>query len=344
MAVRVLAWLLILTAVFPLMGIREALAWTDPVLTRVSGGDGIYTAGDKISIVFNYTPSFKYETTVCKLYDEEENEVATTEHEWTNTARRKKNWQVNIGTEDLGLEEGTYHLQYYVYYFNDKTDAWRYASIGDSWFTILASYKRGVYLDRTEYKYSVPFSQTGKPKTSFKLYATLVKLSGKVTWTSSNKKVAKVTTAGKVNICGLGTAVIKAKVGLYSDTCTITVEKQTGQEYYEENYEGKFESIGDDLIAAFDSKESMEASFASIYSTVAAIRTLNKKVAVLNKDSKVKSYTNKLVSYARKAKARSLKATVDIDDTAMVNYSDKIENFADKLEDRILYLIGDGNG
>ena len=50
-------------------------------------------------------------------------------------------------------------------------------------------------------------------------------LSGKVTYTSSNKSVAAVSTSGKVTAKKAGTATITVKCGSYKTTCKITVKK-----------------------------------------------------------------------------------------------------------------------
>ena len=57
-----------------------------------------------------------------------------------------------------------------------------------------------------------------------------LKISGvkkKVTWTSSNKKVATVSSKGKVTAKKKGTATITAKVGNKKYTCKITVKNTT---------------------------------------------------------------------------------------------------------------------
>ncbi len=53
-------------------------------------------------------------------------------------------------------------------------------------------------------------------------------LNGKITWKSSNKKVASVSNKGKVKAKKAGTAVITAKIKSKKVTCKITVKKSSG--------------------------------------------------------------------------------------------------------------------
>ena len=335
---RVLAWTLVLAAVFSVTGIREAKAWTDPILYRESGGDGVYALGEEINVLYKYSPSFKYETTYCKLYDEEDVELASVYHKWTNTSRRYKNWNVKIDTGKLGLEEGTYHLQAYVYYFNDYTEDYRYASVCDSWFTLIPSVGPGVYLDRDEYTYTVPFTKSSVPRTTLKLNATTVGIVGKVRWRTSNPSVATVSSSGKVTMKGLGEAVITAYLGSYSAECAITVEREDGRVYFEEHYEPLFTGMEEDLAGAFLSKTLMRASFTALYEKAMDVKEENKKVGVFKKDAMVKAYTTLLVSYAKKAKARALRPAVTVTDLTLHKYADKIDAYLDLLEVRLLEL------
>ena len=335
---RVLAWTLVLAAVFSAGGIPEAKAWTDPILYRESGGDGVYALGEEINVLFKYSPSFKYETTYCKLYDEEDVELASVYHKWTNTSRRYKSWNVKIDTDKIGLEEGTYHLQAYVYYFNDYTDEYRTASVCDSWFTLIPSVGPGIYLDRDEYTYTVPFSKSSVPRTTLQLNATKVGIEGRVRWRTSNPSVAKVSSSGKVTMRGLGEAVITAYLGSYTAECEITVEREDGKKYFEEHYEALFTAMEEDLADAFVSKIRMRAAFEDLYKKALEIKAENKKAAVFKKDAMVKAYTSLLVSYAKKANARAARAAVTVADPTMLKYADRIESYLDLLEVRMLEL------
>lgn len=66
-----------------------------------------------------------------------------------------------------------------------------------------------------------------KGTSSFKLKATIVGASSKVTYTSSNTKVAKVSSTGTVTAVGKGTATITAKANGVSAICKVKVKKPT---------------------------------------------------------------------------------------------------------------------
>lgn len=72
-------------------------------------------------------------------------------------------------------------------------------------------------------------SATSKALTTGKTFTLKVKNAGKakVKWTSSNKKVATVSKAGKVTAKKAGTATITAKVGKKKLTCKVTVKGLT---------------------------------------------------------------------------------------------------------------------
>ena len=337
------AWLLALallfTAVLPLMGDQGALAWTDPKLVRVSGGDGMYYDGEVIDIVYKYTPNYRKETTVCKLFDEDGKELAETKHVWTNSSRSSINWKVKFDTEKYPLAPGTYHVQAFIYYWNDAAQSYLSVSYCDSWFTILENRSRGVYLDQEEYTYVIPYGKTTVPKKAIRLYATMVGISGKVKWSTTDSTVARVSNKGKVVMRGLGTALIYAKVGAYSDSCEINVERQDPMDFYAEDVEPLFNAIDTAFGTAFDSKTQMKASFNEIFKKAMALRTLIKKTRGLKTDASAKNLATKLYTYARKAKLRAAKSTVDVDDELMDSYASLIEDYSIDLNDRLLTLL-----
>ncbi len=61
-------------------------------------------------------------------------------------------------------------------------------------------------------------------------------LSGNVKWSSSNKKVATVTSKGKVTAKKEGKATIKAKVGKKTFTCKVTVVQRAASTSKEEDF------------------------------------------------------------------------------------------------------------
>ena len=72
----------------------------------------------------------------------------------------------------------------------------------------------------------VPASKSLKKKKSFTIKAKLTPAGAeaKITYKSSNTKVATVNSKGKVTAKGSGTAVITVKAGNITKTCTITVK------------------------------------------------------------------------------------------------------------------------
>lgn len=78
---------------------------------------------------------------------------------------------------------------------------------------------------------TIPSTATIGIKTSKTLSKTCYPKSAKVSWSSSNKKVATVTSSGKVTGIKKGTAVITAKITYngktYKDTCKVTVKNPT---------------------------------------------------------------------------------------------------------------------
>lgn len=69
-----------------------------------------------------------------------------------------------------------------------------------------------------------------------------------VTWTSSNTAVATVSSSGRVTGVSEGTATITAKIGEYSDTCTVTVTEATGGNTPGGNPELKFGLSQDEIL------------------------------------------------------------------------------------------------
>jgi len=69
-----------------------------------------------------------------------------------------------------------------------------------------------------------------------------------ITWSSSNTSVASVSESGKVSGVSEGTAVITAKIGEVSDTCTVTVTKDSGSGGNNGNEsDSKFGLSGDEI-------------------------------------------------------------------------------------------------
>ena len=337
------AWLLVFallfTAVLPLTGRHDALAWSEPTLVRVSGGDGVYNSGEDIDIIYKYTPNYRNETTVCRLYDMDEKLVAETKHVWTNSSRASVNWKVKVNTEKYPLEPGSYHAQAYIHYWSDAAQSWLDTSYCDSWFTVTRGQTTGIYLDKEEYTYTIPYEKATVPKKAVTLHASLVGISGKVRWSTTDSTVAKVSSTGKVVLRGLGTALIYAKLGAYSAFCMITVEREDAMDFYAEDVEPQFTAIDADLAGAFDSKSAMTTAFNDIFKKAMALRNLIKKAPTLRADATAKDRATKLYTYARKAKIRAAKSTVTVEDDLMDSYASLIEDASIDLNDRLLVLL-----
>ena len=89
-----------------------------------------------------------------------------------------------------------------------------------------------------------------------------VKDKGKITWSSSRKAVATVTTKGKVTGKKAGTATITAKVGKKKYTCKVTVKKAASS---------KSSSLKNGTLKIDSNTTGMTAEEAKVYKTVVAM-------------------------------------------------------------------------
>lgn len=91
-----------------------------------------------------------------------------------------------------------------------------------------------------------------------------VKDKGKVTWSTSRKAVATVTTKGKVTGKKAGTATITAKVGKKKYTCKVTVKKAASS---------KSSSLKNGTLKIDSNTTGMTAEEAKVYKTVVAMKS-----------------------------------------------------------------------
>lgn len=176
---------------------------------------------------------------------------------------------------------------------------------------------------------------------------------GKVTWKTSNKKIATVSSKGLVTGKRAGKAVITAKVGKKSYKCKVKVKKKA-PELKNLNASIKEIKCGESKNVIFTVKK--EGSLGKIY----LYDSKNKKIGVMHDDGKkgdrkkkdgiytlsinISSKTAKaLTYYARSGKIKSGKITVGIYSAPTANSKKKVEKAATKFSNiRKKYQTGNG--
>ena len=333
---RVLALMLVFTAVFSLTGNPTAAALEhEPYMYRYSGGEGTYTLGEEIKVVYKYSPCYRYEYTYCELYDANKEKLATSKHSWTNSSTTFKTWTVNIDTKVLKLDPGTYYLKSYVYYKYN----YQYITASVEWSTFKLKSGASIELNRSKYNYTVSYIKTEVPKKTITLKADVDGSDSPVSWSSSDKSVATVNSKGKVTMKGLGTCVITATVDGVSDSCKITVKKQTGTAYYKKFIKEHVEEVIDCFDVPFENVEDMREKCDEALEEAVELKAEINKVKLLKKDSQVKKMINVLLTNVRKADDLAWVDGISITDPQMILYVQTIQKYTNDLDARIKTLV-----
>ena len=332
---RVLALALVLFTVVSLAGSAAALA-SGPDLYRYSGGTGTYTVGDTINVVYHYSPRYKYEYTYCELYDAKKEKLATTSHYWTNTSTAYKDWIVKMDTAKMGIAPGTYYLKSYVYY---KNSSGQYITDSVEWSTFKLQNGTTVELNRSKYTYTVSYLKTKVPKKTITLKAEVEGSDTAVVWSSSDETVATVSEKGKVTMKGIGECTITATAGWASDSCKITVKKQTGTAYYKKNLKDYFDELLDCFDEPFEDELEMREDCDEALEEALELKKAINKVKVLKKDALVKKYINVTLTNIRKADDLAWVDGTPVTDPQMVQYRKQILKYTKALNKRIKALL-----
>ena len=338
---RLLALMLIFAAVFTFTEIRPAAALeSEPVLYRYSGGEGTYKVGDVIKVVYKYSPCYREEYTYCEMYNSEDKKVGTTKHKWTNENGDQytyKAWDVNIDTTKLGLTPGVYYLKSYVRYYDSHTYQYLTTSIEYSTFYLKSG--ATIELNKEKYTYTVSYLKTTVPKKTLKLTAEVEGSESAVTWSSSDKSVATVSSTGKVTMKALGTCTITATVDGASASCKITVKKQTGTAYYKKYIKPVYEEVLDCVDEPYKNIEDMRENCDAALEAAQELKAEINKVKVLKKNSQVKKHISAMMTNVRKADKRAWMTGIDIDDAQMIQYRKTILDYIQKLDAQVRKLL-----
>lgn len=335
---RMLALFLVFAAVVSLAGNPTAAALeNEPYLYMYSGGDGTYTVGDVIKVVYKYSPCNKYEYTYCELYNSDGDKLATSSHSWENSSTDFVTWTVKIDTGKLELKPDVYTLKSYVYYKKNYQYTYITASVSYSKFTLKTG--ASIELNREKYTYTVSYLKTTVPKKTITLKATVDGSDSPVTWTSSDKTVATVSSKGKVTMKALGTCKITATVDGVSASCKITVKKQTGTTYYNKYIKPVYQEVLDCVDEPFEDLEAMRENCDAALEAAQELKTEINKVKALKKDSLVKKYMNVLLTNVRKADQLAWMDGVDIDNAQMIQYRKTMLEYVKKLNSRVKKLV-----
>ena len=334
---RVLALTLVFMAAFSLMGNPSANALEhEPYLYRYSGGEGTYTLGEVVRVVYKYSPCYKYEYTYCELYDANMEKLATSKHSWTNTSIDFKTWTVKIDTAALKLEAGNYYLKSYVYYKNKYS---QFIIDSVEWSDFKLKSGASIELNRSKYNYTVPFNKTTVPKKTFKLKAEVEGSDNPVTWESSDKSVATVSAKGKVTMKGLGTCTITATVDGISASCKVTVKKQTGTAYYKKFLKAHIEEVIDSFADPFTDVVEMREECDEALEEALELKAEINKVRILKKDSQVKKKMNVILTNLRKADDLAWVDGTSVTDLQMAQYRQTVLQYAQELNALIKTLM-----
>ena len=333
---RALALALVFAAVLAFAGNRPAEALeSGPVLYRYLGGDGTYTVGEEIRVIYKYSPCYKYEYTYCELYDSAGEKLATTSHAWTNTSTDYRNWTVKIDTFQLALTAGVYRLKSYVYYkYNGQ-----YITTSVSWSTFYLRGGASIELNREEYTYTVSYIRTSVPAKTIKLTATVEGSANAVTWTSSDRSVATVNAKGKVTMRGFGTCAITASVDGISASCRVTVKKQTGIAYYKKVIKPIYEDVLDCIDEPFEDLEEMRENCDMALEEALELKDEIFKVKKLKNDSLIRKYISVVLTNLRKADDRAWMDGISIHDANMTLYCKTALKYLKKLNTRARNLL-----
>ena len=333
---RILTLMLVFMTMFSVTGIPTAAALEhEPYLYRYSGGEGTYTLGEEIKVIYNYSPCYKYEYTYCELYDATKEKLATSKHAWTNTSTSFKKWTVNIDTGFLQLNPGTYYLKSYVYYKYN----YQYITASVEWSTFYLKSGASIALNRSKYNYTVSYIKTNVPKKTITLKADVEGSDNPVSWSSSDEDVATVDEDGRVTMKGLGICTITATVDGVSASCKITVKKQTGAAYYKKYIKEHLEEITDCFDEPFEDVEDMREENDEALEEALELKAEIRKVKILKNDALVKKYINVLLINVRKADDLAWVDGISIDDPQMMQYQKMILKYTKTLRTRIRTLM-----
>ncbi len=299
---KLLALALVLATVFSVVIVPQASALYSAPDIYLYSGAGTYDVGDEITLHYRYSPCYvNYEYTYCEVYDAYGNSIGSTYRSWGyQTSIAYKSWYVTIDTDDLDMGAGTYTIKAYVYRLGTT-----YSTVY-SYITLVGS-EPSIELNYDEYEYEVPYTKTSVSK-SLKLKATVTGSSEKVTWTSSNKKVATVSSSGNVKMKGIGKATITAKSGSLKAYCYITVTRQSGSDYYERYLEPYVETIEDLADEYYDTKAELKLMVKKVYVAAKNLDKYIKKAPTLKADKTLTKYMktfmrNTKTAYAARSKA-----------------------------------------